>query len=42
MVTAEINHLLTVTFLRVTLFNFVNAYQRFGETCKIYLFYPEN
>jgi hypothetical protein len=43
MVTAEINHLLlTVTFLHVTLFNFVNAYKRFGGTCNIYLLHPEN
>jgi hypothetical protein len=38
MVTAEINHLLlTVTFLHVKLFNFVNAYKHFGGTCNIYL-----
>jgi hypothetical protein len=36
MVTAEINYLLlTVALLHVTLFNFVNAYKRFGGTCNI-------
>jgi len=43
MVTAEINHLLlTLTFLHVKLFNFVNAYKLFGGTCNIYLLHPEN
>lgn len=43
MVTAEINRLLlTITFIHVKLFNLVNTYKRFDETCNIYLLRPEN